>query len=359
MTTPETFELQMSRFIRAPRDKVFDAFVNPKVLAAWHCPRGMSVPEVSVDARVGGAYRIVMQRRDGGRHVVGGNYRELRRSDFLSYTWHWEEGSMPTDVQTLVEVHLVDKDGGTELSMRHSGFPAAAARDSHNGGWTSVLNRLNDCLDPEGSAGTVTLLGDARSTFTRTVRMALAEKGVAHKLEEVRPHTPRLLAANPFGRMPALLDGPIALYETSAIVRYVDECFDGPSLLPAGPTDRARCEQWVSLVNGHLYDTMARRYVLQYVFPKGESGQPDRKVVNQAVAEMPLQLQVLEQAYAHSDYLAGASVSMADLFVAPLVAYLPLFPEGKQLLGDCPNIRRAQAVMAERPSFVATAPALG
>ncbi len=49
---------------------------------------------------------------------------------------------------------------------------------------------------------------------------------------------------------------------------------------------------------------------------------------------------------------------MADLFVAPL-AYLPLFPDGKQLLGDRPDIRRARAVTAERPSFVATAPALG
>lgn len=355
----ETFELQMSRFIRAPREKVFDAFVDPSALAAWHCPRGMSVPEVSADPRVGGSYRIVMQRRDGARHVVVGSYRELRRAEFLAYTWCWEEGAMPTDVQTLVEVRLIDKDGGTELQMRHSGFPAAARRDGHEGGWNSVFNRLSDYLDPQGSAGTLTLLGDERSTYTRTARMALAEKGVAYTHLPVAPRTPEVLAVNPFGRIPVLRDGPIGLYETSAILRYLDEAFEGPPLLPAGPTDVARCEQWVSLVNGHLYDTMSKRYVLQYIFPKGAGGTPDRAVIDPAVVEMRQQLAVLEQAYGQRDYLVGTTLTMADLFVAPLLAYLPLFAEGRQLLGDCPNIRRAQAVLAERPSFKATAPALG
>lgn len=354
----ETFELNMSRFIRAPRERVFDAFTQPAELAAWHCPRGMSVAEVSADARVGGAYRIAMQRRDGVRHVVAGTYRELARADFLAYTWQWQEGPMPSGVQTLIEVRLADKDGGTELSMRHSGFPAAAARDGHQSGWNSVFNRLSDHLDPEGSAGTITLLGHERSAYTRTARMALAEKGIAYRHAPFGPRTPEVLAVNPFGRIPVLLDGPIALYETSAIVRYLDDAFDGPPLVPIGPSDRARCEQWVSLVNGHLYDTMARRYVLQYVFPSGEGGQPDRAVIDGAVKEMARQLPVLEQAYGSGDYLAGGALSMADLFVTPLLAYLALFPESKQLLGDCPNIRRAQAVIAERPSFIATAPNL-
>jgi glutathione S-transferase len=300
-----------------------------------------------------------MQRRDGARHIVGGSYRELRRPDFLAYTWHWEEGVNSTDAQTLIEVRLADQAGGTQIEMRHSGFPSETARDAHRNGWSSVFNRLNDHLDPQGSAGTIALLGDGQSSYTRTVRMALAEKGVAYRHDPSQPHSPAVLAANPFGRIPVLLDGPIALYEASAIVRYLDDGFDGPALVPMGTSDRARCEQWVSLVNGHLYDTMARRYVLQYVFPKGEGGQPDRKVIDQAVNEMTRQLPVLEQAYGKGgDFLAGAAISMADLFVAPLLAYLPMFPEGKQLLGDFPGIRRAQAVIAERPSFAATVPAL-
>jgi glutathione S-transferase len=351
-----SFELQLSRFIRAPREAVFDAFVDPDKLAAWHCPRGMSVPEVRVDPRPGGAYRIVMQRRDGVRNVVAGTYRELSRADFLCYTWRWEEGPMASDHETLIEVRLASKDGGTELQMRHSGFAAALARDAHQGGWNSVFNRLSDLLDAEGTAATLNLLGDARSTYVRTARLALAEKGLAYRHTPIAPRTPEILAHNPFGRIPVLLDGPIALYETSAIVRYLEECFPGPSLLPVGPTDRARCEQWVSLVNGHFYDSMIRRYVLQYIIPKGEGGQPDRAVIEGAAAEIRAQLAALDKAYEGGDFLAGPSISMADLFVAPLIAYLPLFPEGKQLLGDCPNVRRAHEAFAARPSFAATAP---
>lgn len=355
----DTFELNMSRFIRAPREKVYDAFVDAKALAAWHCPRGMHAPEATADARVGGAYRIVMQRRDGGRHVAGGRYRELRRPEFLAYTWHWEEGGIPADVETLIEVRLAEKDGGTELQMRHSGFPTSARRDGHLGGWNSVFNHLSDYLDPQGSAGTLSLLGDTRSTYTRSARLALAEKGVAYTHVPVAPRTPEVLALNPFGRIPVLRDGPIVLYETSAIVRYLDEAFDGPPLLPTGPSDIARCEQWASLVNGHFYDTMVRRYVLQYVFPKGAGGAPDRAVIDAAVGEMRTQLTVLEPAYANGDWLVGTTPTLADLMVVPILAYLPMFPEGKQLLGDCPNIRRALAAWAERPSFKSTAPVLG
>lgn len=49
-----SFDLEMTRFIRAPREKVFVAFTNEAAMAAWHCPRGFHVGEVSADAQVGG-----------------------------------------------------------------------------------------------------------------------------------------------------------------------------------------------------------------------------------------------------------------------------------------------------------------
>jgi glutathione S-transferase len=244
--------------------------------------------------------------------------------------------------------------------MRHTGFPDAQSRDGHTAGWQSVFNRLNDYLNPEGTAGTVTVYGDPRSSYCRTVRMALAEKGVAYKLNPVPPHTPELLTHNPFGRVPAFTDGPIEFYETRAILSYIDEAFDGPSLLPQwGATAHARGEQWISLINCHAYDAMVRRYILQYVFPKGEDGQPDRKVIDAALPEITTQLDALEQAYGERDYLVGSTVSMADLFLAPILAYLGMFPEGAALLETHPNVRRGHAVMRERPSFTATQPQLG
>ncbi|AJC21563.1 SRPBCC domain-containing protein [Pandoraea pulmonicola] len=355
MNRAATFQLELSRFIRAPREKVFDAFTDETALAAWHCPRGLGVVEASADARVGGKYRVVMGTRDGVRHAATGEYQKLDRADFLAYTWSWETGEMPARITTLIEVTLTDENEGTRLHMRHTGFPDVQTRDSHMGGWQSVFNRLNDYLDPAGSAGTVSVYGDARSPYVRTVRMALEEKGVAYTLAEMAPHTPELLKHQPFGRVPAFTDGPLEFYETHGIVTYIDGAFDGPSLMPkGGPSAPARVAQWISLINCHAYDAMVRRYVLQYLFPKGDGGGPDRAVIEAALPEIAAQLAAFDKAYGERDYLVENDVTMADLFLAPILAYVGMFPEGEALLKQYPNVQRGQRVMAERKSFIAT-----
>ncbi len=190
--------------------------------------------------------------------------------------------------------------------------------------------------------------------------MGFAEKGVAITLQPVAPHSPEILAVHPFGRIPALRDGEIQIWETSAILKYLDESFgDGPLLTPGRITDRVTCEQWVSAVNSYLYDTMVRRCVLQYVLPRGANGQPDRGVIDGALKEMPAQLGALEKAYRRGDCLAGDALSFADLFIAPILAYVEALPEGASLLSDMPNIRRAQAAIRQRPSFTSTDPQRG
>ncbi len=359
MNMPQQFELVQSRFIRAPREKVYDAFVDERALRQWHCPRGMRVPESRCDTRAGGQWQLSMLARDGSRHLVGGIYRELKRPERLVYTWAWQgDGAPLSGVETLVEIDLTERDGGTQLTLRHSGFPAAAARDAHTQGWRSTLNHLLDHVDARGTAATLVLLGDVRSTYTRTARLALAEKGLAYAMQSCAPRTPEILEVHPFGRIPALRDGEVSIFETSAIVRYLDESFgDEPSLVPDTVLGRARCEQWVSVVNGYLYDTMIRRYVLQYLFPRGADGAPDRRVIDAALQEMPAQLAALNQAYGNDDWLAGGKLSMADLFVAPILAYVQRMPEGAALLGAAPNVQRAQAALRARPSFTDTDPA--
>lgn len=360
MNAPEKFELTQVRFMRASREKVFDAFVDAAVLRQWHCPRGMSVTEGRSDPRSGGEWQLAMQARDGTRHVVGGTFRDLKRPERLVYTWAWlGENSPLPGLETLVEIQLSERDGGTELSLRHSGFPAGAARDAHTQGWQSTLNKLVDHVDTRGTAANLVLLGDVRSTYTRTVRMALAEKGLSYTMRSCAPHAPELLALNPFGRIPAFRDGEISLFETSAIVMYLDEAFGaGPTLRPGSILGRTRCEQWVSAINAYMYDTMVRRYVLQYVFPRGEGGQPDRAVIDAALKEMPGQLAALDRAYGAGDWLVGGALSAADLFIAPILAYVEGMPEGKALLEAVPNVRRAQAELCQRPSFTSTDPSL-
>ena len=354
-----TFHLEIDRFLRAPREKVFAAFVEEALFKAWHCPRGMTVAEATVDARVGGPYRVVMASRDGSRYAVGGVYQAIEKPEFLAYTWQ-AEGGPAAGLTTLIEVRLTAKDSGTLLHMRHTGFPNAEARDSHRQGWQSCFNRLSDLVDPEGGAGTVTLFGEPRSTYTWTVRLGLEEKGVKYRMERTAPQTPEQLAVHPFGKVPALRDGEVEIYEARAILGYVDEAFEGPSLLStSGVTGRARSEQWISAINCYCYDAMARRYVLQYVFAQIKGVQPDRSVIASALPEIDMQLGLFENAYRGADHLTGSSMAMADLFLAPLIFYVGLFPEGKELLEKYPAVRHGQEVMQARPSFAATRPHLG
>ena len=358
MTARDTFDLTVSRTIRAPRQKVFDALVKPELVRKWFGPRGFTVTEATIDARVGGRYRFSGRPRTGETYTVGGVYREVTAPERLVFTWKWEGEQMGAMGESLVTITLEERRGEqgpqTELRLLHSGFPAPEARDAHSDGWGSTLNHLTDVLDPRGSAATLTLYGDPRSTYVRTVRMALAEKSVAYAYEPVAPHSEAINALHPFGRVPAFRDGDFTLYETTAIVRYIDECFDGPSLIGANIAKRARAEQYASLINCHGYDAMIRRYVLQYVFAKNNA--PDRAVIDKAVPEIKSLLDVFDRAYGPRNTLAGDAVTLADLLFAPIVFYLGKYPESKALLAGVSNVSRAHAWIAERPSFKATAP---
>ena len=353
MNKAATFELTLERTIRAPREKVFDAFVTPALMKAWMCPRGMTIPEVSADPRPGGRYSVTMLARDGDRHTAAGVYQEITRPERLVYTWQWQGEGMP-NVETLITVSFTERDGATEVRMTHSGFPDTGLRDAHNSGWNSSLNALVEQFDDRGTAANVALLGDPRSTYVRTARMGLAEKGIKYTLQQAMPQTPEILAIHPWGKMPAFRDGDLQLFETSAILRYVEEAFPGPSLLPGNIRDRARCEQWVSAINSYCYDAMVRRYLLQYVFPKGADGKPDRSVIDPALTQIAQQLAIFDAAYGDKNLLAGANVSLADLFLTPILAYVPTMPEGKDLMKAVPNVARAQAAMRERASFKAS-----
>jgi len=363
MTARDTFDLTVTRTIRAPRQKVFDAFIKPEVVRQWFGPRGFSVTEATIDPRVGGRYRFSGRTRGGDDYAVGGVYREVAAPERLVFTWKWEGEQMGAIGESLVTVTLAERRGEqgveTELRLMHSGFPAPEARDAHTEGWGFTLNHLTDVLDARGTAATLTVYGDPRSTYVRTVRMALAEKGVAYVYEPVPPHSETIQALHPFGRVPAFRDGDFTLYETTAIVRFIDESFGGPSLLGANPSKRARMEQYVSLINCHGYDAMIRRYVLQYIFPRGADNGPDRAVIDKAVPEIKSLLEVLDRAYGPRNTLVGDTVTLADLLLAPIVFYLGNFPESKALLSGVPNLFRAHAWMAERPSFKATAPKVG
>src|SRR5258706_13102656 len=80
----------------------------------------------------------------------------------------------------------------------------------------------------------VTVFGFQRSTFVNIVRLVLQHKNVPFAFHDLEPEmgAPSHLALHPFDRVPILRHGDFTVYETCAIVAYVDEAFDGPRLTP-------------------------------------------------------------------------------------------------------------------------------
>ena len=202
----------------------------------------------------------------------------------------------------------------------------------------------------------VIIFGYPQSTYVRTVRMSLEEKGIPYALEPVDLKAPEYRKRHPFAKMPAFQHGDVKMYETSAITRYVDKVFDGAPLQPTDIQARADMNRWISAINDYLYPAMVRRYVLEYVFPSGKDGAPDRDKINAAMEDVGYQLGVLDGDLDGRKYLAGDSLSLADLFLAPIAYYLSNMPESRQALETVNNVKAWHDAMAQRPSYSQTIP---
>jgi glutathione S-transferase len=100
--------------------------------------------------------------------------------------------------------------------------------------------------------------GFPRSTFVNIVRLVLTHKEVPYTFHDLEPEMgkPSHLALHPFNRVPILQHGDFTVYETSAIVNYVEEKFDNVALRPTSPRERGRMDQWISAVNSYYYPYM-------------------------------------------------------------------------------------------------------
>lgn len=136
--------LKVTRSYAASRERVFRAWTDPEVMKKWFAPSDeFAVPEVKIDARVGGRYRIVMRAPDGEYHRVGGVYREYSPPARLVFTWVWE--STP-ERESLVTVEFKDLGKSTEVILTHERFADEEARDKHEQGWNGCIARLERLL---------------------------------------------------------------------------------------------------------------------------------------------------------------------------------------------------------------------
>jgi glutathione S-transferase len=203
------------------------------------------------------------------------------------------------------------------------------------------------------------LFGAAYSVYVRIVRLALAEKGVAYRLEEIDIFAPGgppadYLARHPFGRIPAFEHDGFRLYETGAIARYVDEAFAGPALQPSAPRDRARMNQIISLLDNYAYRTLVWDIFVERVRAPAQGRQADEAKIAAALPKARICLAALSELMAGNPFLACPAPSLADLHAAPMLIYFRMATEGASLLAETPELAAWLERMAGRPSNRAT-----
>jgi uncharacterized protein YndB with AHSA1/START domain len=130
--------LVVRRTIPLPRQRVFDAWLDPACLARFMRPSGTIQATAEVDRRVGGKFRIVMQHRQGAPTEHIGEYLLIDRPRRLSFTWQ----SIHTDnTPTTVTIDFLERDTSTEVVLTHYRLPPDEI-ENHRAGWTDIVSAV-------------------------------------------------------------------------------------------------------------------------------------------------------------------------------------------------------------------------
>ena len=207
----------------------------------------------------------------------------------------------------------------------------------------------------------LTVYGFDGSTYVRTVRMVLAEKGAEYDLVPVdimvgENKQPEHLARHPFAKIPVVEHGGKRLYETSAITRYLNDVLPGKSLVPDNAMGRARMDMAMGIHDNYGYGALIG-LAAQHLFPEFVGGKNEQMRVD-CLGKSRLVLSEQMKLRGDSPWIAGAELSLADLFVAPVCFYVSLTPDAGAAF-DVPGFgdwwTRAQAL----ETYKATEPDLG
>lgn len=178
------------------------------------------------------------------------------------------------------------------------------------------------------------------SPFGRAATAVCVEKSVPYRIAPLSPgqhKSPAYLARHPFGRMPLIEDGDFALYETQAILRYVDATGAGPSLTPADPKGAARMNQAMGIVDWYLFSAQGAVPLVFNRVVAPRLGIPvNDEAAKAAIPGTKHVVEVLGRFVEQSPYLAGEAFSLADIHAGAHVDMLSECAEGAEILKDSP-----------------------
>jgi glutathione S-transferase len=197
------------------------------------------------------------------------------------------------------------------------------------------------------------------SPYTRAPLLGFHEKGAAYRLAVFgtdlgKPRSEEHLQLHPFGRVPILDHGDFRLYETQAILRYLDAVLPGVSLQPQDPRAAARMNQIIGIVDWYVFPYVsvgitAERFLSQRFWNRG----PDEATIARALPNAAICIRELQRLQGSAQFLTGDTLSIADLMVAPQLDFFRATPEAEKLLAGTSLDGWLQRMRA-RPSMQAT-----
>jgi glutathione S-transferase len=208
----------------------------------------------------------------------------------------------------------------------------------------------------------VTLWGFDGSTYVRTVKMAMLEKGfTAYKQVPVNvlagePKQPEHLERHPFGKVPVLDYDGFRVLETSAITRYLNEKLPGKSLVPACAEERARMDMVMGLVDSYGYGALIGGVAAYHLFPEFVGGKNEQ--ARQAGIETGRKLLDFTMRTRGEHHWIAGDLSLADLYLAPIMFYVSLTPD-KDAVFDVPGFSDWWMRVGALHSFQQTEPKFG
>jgi glutathione S-transferase len=196
--------------------------------------------------------------------------------------------------------------------------------------------------------------GHPMSTCTRKVLTTLAEKGheaqfVLVDLAKGEQKSPAYMEKHPFGVIPFFEDDGFTMYESRAIIRYLDAKLPGPKLTPSDLPSLGRMEQWLSVEQSY-FSPHCMAIVMELVFKSMRGGNPDMDRVSKGRDGVAKVLDVVDRALMTQSHLAGDRFSLADISWLPYLQYLAVTPHGS-LITERPHVKSWWQRISTRPSW--------
>ena len=149
--------LRMTRTFDATPERVFAAWTNPEHFGAWFGPVAMHTVQCDIDAKVGGAWRLMAEginvpgrHQDGRvRPTVSGKYLEIEPPSRLVFTWAWHEKddfASPRGQESVVTVLFKPVGERTEMIFTQAVLKDESVLEAHRRGWSEAFDKLGDNL---------------------------------------------------------------------------------------------------------------------------------------------------------------------------------------------------------------------